>query len=105
MTSESGCLPYPSSRFRRIVLSVTLGVSLLSLVATPGGAATTKSPLACQQFFTEVVNVDKLYIALQYGVVKSNSKQIANMPSANVNGQLVGDPQKMTTFKPVGLLK
>ena len=37
--------------------------------------------------------------------VKSNLKQIANIYTANVNGQLVGDPQKMTTFKPVGLLK
>ena len=110
--------------------------------------------------YTEVVNADKVYIALQYGVVaaakayvasnsltnkllynnsyvkaiqasnvelnlaiksancysakniagykanvKTNTAQIASIISANVNGQLVGDPKKMTTFKPVGLLK
>ena len=37
--------------------------------------------------------------------VKTNTAQIASIISANVNGQLVGDPKKMTTFKPVGLLK
>ena len=37
--------------------------------------------------------------------VKTNTAQIASIIAANVNGQLVGDPKKMTTFKPVGLLK
>jgi len=36
--------------------------------------------------------------------VKSNLTQITNIRSANINGQLVGDPKKMISFKPVGLL-
>ena len=160
MTSDSLRSLLPLSRFRGIVVSLILGACLLPLVATPADAATTKLPVACQTVFTEVVNADKVYIALQYGVVKAatdyvasnslsnrllyndsfikaiqaattelnfaikspkcypvkniksylanvktNLKQIANIQTDNVNGQLVGDPQKMTTFKPVGLLK
>ena len=160
MTSDSLRSLLPLSRFRGIVVSLILGACLLPLIATPADAATTKLPVACQKVFAEVVNADKVYIALQYGVVKaatdyvasnslsnrllyndsfikaiqaasaelniaiknpkcypvknitgylanvkSNLKQIANIYTANVNGQLVGDPQKMTTFKPVGLLK
>jgi len=37
--------------------------------------------------------------------VKTNSTEIANIIAANVNGQLVGDPKKMATFKPIGLLR
>jgi hypothetical protein len=44
-------------------------------------------------------------IAEYKGNVKSNLTQIAGIRKANVNGQLVGDPTKMTTYKPVGLLK
>ena len=140
-------------------------VAVIALTLIPLGssvvyAATSPKSVACQKVFTEVVNADKVYIALQYGVVKAatdyvasnslsnrllyndsfikaiqaattelnfaikspkcypaknikgylanvktNLKQIANIQTANVNGQLVGDPQKMTTFKPVGLLK
>ena len=37
--------------------------------------------------------------------IADNQKTIATILSDNVNGQVVGDPQKMTTYKPVGLLK
>ena len=37
--------------------------------------------------------------------VKTNLSEIATIFAANVNGQIVGDPKKMATFKPVGLLK
>jgi len=120
---------------------------------------TSSIPASCKKVYVEVVNADKVYIALQYGVVKaatdyeanqsfsnkliyndsyitaiqaanrelnfaisnpqcypaknitgyianvkSNLAQITNIRSANINGQLVGDPKKMMSFKPVGLL-
>ncbi len=155
----------PLSSSRKIGLSVALGAFLLQLVPVTANAAattpapSTKLPASCTKVFTQVMNADKVYVALQYGVVKaatdyvadsslqnqllyndsyitaiqaankeltfainnpkcypakniasykasvkSNLTQIANIHSANVNGQLVGDPKKMTTFKPIGLL-
>lgn len=149
-----------SKRALRALLAFGLALSLPQVSLLPVHAAPSQTSVACQKVFTEVVNADKVYIALQYGVVKAatdyvannslsnrllyndsfikaiqaattelnfaikspkcypaknikgylanvktNLKQIANIQTANVNGQLVGDPQKMTTFKPVGLLK
>jgi hypothetical protein len=37
--------------------------------------------------------------------VKVNLAAIATIYKENVNGQIVGDPKKMSTYKPVGLLK
>ena len=143
-------------------LAVIVATSILGLSAATAGVTSSSAPVsaACKKTYTEVVNADKVYIALQYGVVaaakayvasnsltnkllynnsyvkaiqaantelnfaiksancysskniagykanvKTNTAQIASIISANVNGQLVGDPKKMTTFKPVGLLK
>ncbi len=143
-------------------LAVAVTTSILGLSAAAAGVTSSPAPVsaACKKTYTEVVNADKVYIALQYGVVaaakayvasnsltnkllynnsyvkaiqaantelnfaiksancysakniagykanvKTNTAQIASIISANVNGQLVGDPKKMTTFKPVGLLK
>jgi hypothetical protein len=115
---------------------------------------------ACQKVNVRMINADKIYIALQYGVVKAaqnyvadsslsnrllyndsyikaiqaintelnfaitapkcypadnvakyavtvktNLTEITNIQNANINGQVVGDPKKMTKYKPVGLLK
>jgi hypothetical protein len=148
----------------KIALALATVTSMLAIFAVSANAASTPSPTpvtaACKKTYTEVVNADKVYIALQFGVVaaakayvasntltnkllynnsyvkaiqaanaelnfaikssncysakniagykanvKTNLTQIASIISANVNGQLVGDPKKMTTFKPVGLLK
>lgn len=147
----------------KVGLALAIGVSTLqSAVNTAGAAVPTHPalPVACQKVFTKVINADKVYVALQYGVVKAatdfvannslsnrllynqsfvtaieaankelsfaiasprcypaknivgykaniknNLAQIAGIYRANVHGQLVGDPQKMQTFKPVGLLK
>ena len=143
-------------------LAVAVTTSILGLSAAAAGVTSSPAQVsaACKKTYTEVVNADKVYIALQYGVVaaakayvasnsltnkllynnsyvkaiqaantelnfaiksancysakniagykanvKTNTAQIASIISANVNGQLVGDPKKMTTFKPVGLLK
>lgn len=37
--------------------------------------------------------------------VKTNLDAITSIYTDNVNGQIVGDPKKMSTYKPVGLLK
>jgi len=144
------------------LLALTIVGSFFAVSIPPVNAATSPAPVtaACKKTYTEVVNADKVYIALQFGVVaaakayvasnsptnrllyndsyvkaiqaantelnfaikssncysakniagykanvKTNLTQIANIYTANVNGQLVGDPKKMTTFKPVGLLK
>ena len=125
-------------------------------------AAPSASPVTavCQKVSTEVVNADKVYVALQFGIVKAaqtyvaqenltnrlnyndsyiktiaaanvelnffiknpkcytasnlaaakkevktNLASITAIQTENINGQLVGDPKKMTTYKPVGLLK
>ena len=128
----------------------------VSLAAPRVPPATT----ACKRVTTEVFNADKVYVALQFGVVKAAQDYVAlenltnrlnynlsyikaiqaanvelnffiknpkcytptNLAAAkkevktnltaistiyadNVNGQVVGDPKKMTTYKPVGLLK
>lgn len=153
----------PNCHRIKVIGSLLAAVTALTLIPFESSvvyAVASTKPLACQKVFTEVINADKVYIALQYGVVKAatdyvannslsnrlfyndsfikaiqaattelnfaikspkcypaknikgylanvktNLKQIANIQTANVNGQLVGDPQKMTTFKPVGLLK
>ncbi len=155
----------------KAVVVLSLACFLLQNAPLPSQAAsatptatptpvTTSIPTACKKVYVEVVNADKVYIALQYGVVKaatdyeanqsfsnklvyndsfitaiqaanrelgfaisnpqcypaknitgyksnvkSNLAQITGIRSANINGQLVGDPKKMTTFKPIGLLK
>lgn len=141
-------------------VALALGVSTLLSVPGVANGAVPSFPAACQKVFTKVINADKVYVALQYGVVKAatdyvannslsnrllynqsfvtaikaantelsfavanprcypaknimsyqanikrNLVQIANIYTANVNGRLVGDPQKMQSFKPVGLLK
>ena len=144
----------------KVGVALALGVSALLSAAGVANAAVPSFPVACQKVFTKVINADKVYVALQYGVVKAatdyvannslsnrllynqsfvtaieaankelsfaiasprcypatnivgykanikkNLAQIAGIYRANVHGQLVGDPQKMQTFKPVGLLK
>jgi hypothetical protein len=37
--------------------------------------------------------------------IADNQKSITAVQADNVAGQVVGDPKKMTTYKPVGLLK
>jgi|GEM_PF-495902 len=151
------------ARAVKVGLALALGALALQSVAVTASAAVPTHPalpVACQKVFTKVINADKVYVALQYGVVKaatdfvannslsnrllynqsfitaikaantelsfaiasprcypaknivsykanikSNLAQIASIYRANVHGQLVGDPQKMQTFKPVGLLK
>ena len=150
----------------RIGVALILLASLMQVSASAALAAsasptpvTSSIPASCKKVYVEVVNADKVYIALQYGVVKaatdyeanqsfsnkliyndsyitaiqaanrelnfaisnpqcypaknitgyianvkSNLAQITNIRSANINGQLVGDPKKMMSFKPVGLL-
>lgn len=147
-------------------MALLLLASLMQVSASAALAAsasptpvTSSIPASCKKVYVEVVNADKVYIALQYGVVKaatdyeanqsfsnkliyndsyitaiqaanrelnfaisnpqcypaknitgyianvkSNLAQITNIRSANINGQLVGDPKKMMSFKPVGLL-
>lgn len=141
---------------------VVLGASLAVLGSQVSSAASSAPAVtaACQKVTTEAVNADKVYIALQLGVVKAAQDYVAdenltnrlnynqsyiraitaanvelnffiknpkcytaaNLAAAkkeiktnlaaintiytdNVNGQVVGDPKKMTTYKPVGLLK
>ena len=148
------------ARGLKVGIALALGVSVLQSAAGVSSAAVPTLPAACQKVFTKVMNADKVYVALQYGVVKAatdyvannslsnrllynqsfitaikaanvelsfaiasprcypaknivgyqaniknNLVQIASIYRANVHGQLVGDPQKMQTFKPVGLLK
>ena len=150
----------------RMGVALILLASLMQVSASAALAAsasptpvTSSIPASCKKVYVEVVNADKVYIALQYGVVKaatdyeanqsfsnkliyndsyitaiqaanrelnfaisnpqcypaknitgyianvkSNLAQITNIRSANINGQLVGDPKKMMSFKPVGLL-
>ncbi len=147
-------------RSLKVGLVLVVGVTVLQVMTISARAATATLPASCQKVTTKVVNADKIYVALQYGVVKaatdyiannslsnrllynqsfivaikaankelglaigsplcysakslvgykanvkSNLAQIAGIYTANVHGQLVGDPQKMTTFKPIGLLK
>ncbi len=146
----------------RALMSLSILASTLQISTFSASAATTPAAISasCKKTYTEVVNADKVYIALQFGVVaaakayvasnsltnkllynnsfsnairaanreltfaikssgcypaknivgykaniKSNLTQITKIEAANVNGQLVGDPKKMTTFIPVGLLK
>ena len=144
----------------KVGLALAIGVSTLQSAVNTAGAAVPVLPAACQKVFTKVINADKVYVALQYGVVKAatdfvasnslsnrlvyndsfitaieaankelsfaiaspqcypaknisgyktnvkhNLAQIAGIHIANVNGQVVGNPTKMQTFKPVGLLK
>ncbi len=141
----------------RFALAMALGVSVVQFSMAPANAAVSA---ACQKVTTQVVNADKIYIALQYGVVKAAKDYVAlenltnrlnynqsyvtaiqaadaelnifiknpkcytaaNLASAkkelkanlgaiatiyteNVNGQIVGDPKKMSTYNPVGLLR
>jgi P pilus assembly chaperone PapD len=150
----------------RMGVALILLASLMQVSASAALAAsasptpvTSSIPASCKKVYVEVVNADKVYVALQYGVVKaatdyeanqsfsnkliyndshitaiqaanrelnfaisnpqcypaknitgyianvkSNLAQITNIRSANINGQLVGDPKKMMSFKPVGLL-
>jgi len=117
-------------------------------------------PAFCKKVTTEVINADKVYIALQFGVVAAaktylanqtltnrllynnsyikvfqaaiteynyflknpkcypttspasvkkaiaaNQSSIATVQSDNINAATVGDPNKMVSYKPVGLLK
>lgn len=160
MFSQRSLTIWPQIKVFRIILGAVIALTFIPFGSSVVYAATSTKSVACQKVFTEVVNADKVYIALQYGVVKaatdyvasnslqnrllyndsfitaiaaankeltfaitnprcypaknitgyqanvkSNLKQIAGIHNANVNGQLVGNPQKMTTFKPVGLLK
>lgn len=144
----------------KVGLALAIGVSTLQSAVNTAGAAAPVLPAACQKVFTKVINADKVYVALQYGVVKAatdfvasnslsnrlvynesyvnaikaantelsfaianpqcypaknivgyranikhNLAQIAGIYTANVHGQVVGNPTKMQTFKPVGLLK
>lgn len=147
-------------RSLKVGLVLVVGATVLQVTTISARAATPTSLASCQKVRTKVVNADKIYVALQYGVVKaatdyiadnslsnrllyngsfitaidaankelglaissphcysaksivgykanvkSNLTQIAGIYAANVHGQVVGDPKKMTTFKPVGLLK
>ena len=160
MVAKDSLQKSQNSRFTRAAVLLALTVGLTQLGTSGASAATPTLPASCQKVFTMVINADKVYVALQYGVVKaatdyvadnsltnrlkynlsyitainaanrelgfaisspqcypaknitgykanvkSNLAQIEGIHKANVNGQLVGDPQKMTTFKPVGLLK
>lgn len=151
-------LPNGINRVGVVALGATLAV-LGSQVSTAASSAPAVT-VACQKVTTQVVNADKVYIALQLGVVKAAQDYVAlenltnrlnynqsyiraiqaanvelnffiknpkcytaaNLVAAkkeiktnlaaintiytdNVNGQIVGDPKKMTTYKPVGLLK
>ena len=144
----------------KVGLALAIGVSTLQSAVNTAGAAAPVLPAACQKVFIKVINADKVYVALQYGVIKAatdfvasnslsnrlvyndsyitaieaankelsfaiasprcypaknilgykanikhNLAQIAGIHIANVNGQVVGNPTKMQTFKPVGLLK
>ncbi|MEJ0014465.1 MAG: hypothetical protein WDN07_02590 [Actinomycetota bacterium] len=46
----------------------------------------------------------KASIAQYKASIKTNLKEITGIESANINGQVVGDPKKMSSYKPVGLL-
>lgn len=147
-------------RSLKVGLVLVMGATVLQATTISAHAATPTLPASCHKVTTKVINADKIYVALQYGVVKaatdfiasnslsnrllyngsfilaikaannelnlaisspqcysaknllgykanvkSNLAQIAGIYSANVHGQLVGDPKKMTTFKPVGLLR
>jgi hypothetical protein len=141
-------------------------IAVVAAIACGGFAMTSSSaqaaaiPTACKKITTEVINADKVYVALQYGVVQAakaynanqnlttrlnyndsyiavfkaaiteytyflknpqcypttpfskvkqgiadNQKSISAVQADNVAGQLVGDPTKMASYKPVGLLK
>jgi len=141
-----------------VILGVFFAVSATQVsLAAPNVPPITAE---CKKVTTQVFNADKVYVALQFGVVKAAQDYVAlenltnrlnynqsyikaiqaanvelnffiknpkcytstNLAAAkkevktnlaaistiytdNVNGQVVGDPKKMTTYKPVGLLK
>ena len=139
---------------------VAMAISCGGVVLASSSAEAAPIPAACKKITTEVINADKVYVALQYGVVQAakaylanqsltnrlnyndsyipvfkaaiteytyflknsqcypttsltqvkqgisdNQKSITAIQADNVAGQVVGDPKKMSTFKPVGLLK
>jgi len=141
-----------------IVVASAISFGGLAMTSSPAQAAAI--PTACKKITTEVINADKVYVALQYGVVQAakaynanenlttrlnyndsyiavfkaaiteytyflknpqcypntplskvkqgiadNQKSITAVQADNVAGQLVGDPTKMSSYKPVGLLK
>ena len=151
-----------STRVRRplavVAISTAIACGGLAITSSPAQAAAI--PAACKKITTEVINADKVYVALQYGVVQAakayianenltnrlnyndsylavfkaaiaeynyflknpqcypttplskvkqgisdNQKSITAVQADNVAGQVVGDPTKMSTYKPVGLLK
>ena len=154
---------YPGTAHFRRTITAILVVSALScggVVMTSSSAEAAAIPAACKKITTEVINADKVYTALQYGVVQAakayvanenltnrlnyndsyiavfkaaiteytyflknpqcypttplskvkqgiadNQKSITAVQADNVAGQVVGDPKKMSTYKPVGLLK
>ena len=162
MTSARTFLTVKTLGTTRMLLALALVTTALQLstvasIAAPSAPAVSA---ACKKVSTQVVNADKIYIALQYGVVKAAKEYVAlenltnrlnynlsilkaiqaanvelnffiknpscysaaNFAAAkkevkanldgitaiytdNVNGQLYGNPQKMSTYKPVGLLK
>ena len=141
-------------------IAVATAISCGGLAMTSSSAQAATIPTACKKITTEVINADKVYVALQYGVVQAakayianenltnrlnyndsyiavfkaaiaeynyflknpqcypttplskvkqgisdNQKSITAVQADNVAGQVVGDPTKMSTYKPVGLLK
>lgn len=152
--------PSPLNRRRGVRLVILIGLASTSLLTSSVAANAAAMSAACQKVNVRMINADKIYIALQYGVVKAaqnyvadsslsnrllyndsyikaiqaintelnfaitapkcypadnvakyavtvktNLTEITNIQNANINGQVVGDPKKMTKYKPVGLLK
>jgi len=162
VSSAASASPTPSataSSAPAVAASAT-PASAKPATSTPAKTTAPAISAACRKVYTQVVNADKVYVALQYGIVKAATDYLAdksltnrlvyndsyitaiqaaqrelnfainnpqcypakniasykagiksilteidNIHSANVNGQVFGDPKKMSTSKPVGLLQ
>ncbi len=62
----------------RAGLSLAIAASLLQMGSSGASAATPTLPASCQKVFTKVINADKVYVALQYGVVKAATDYVAD---------------------------
>ena len=66
-------------------LAVIVATSILGLSAAMAGVTSSPAPVsaACKKTYTEVVNADKVYIALQYGVVAAAKAYVASNSLTN----------------------
>ena len=64
-------------------IGVASAISLGGFAVTSSPAQAAAMPAACKKITTEVINADKVYVALQYGVVQAAKAYLANQSLTN----------------------